>query len=89
MEIPLSQESIHMPEKNRRCQTKVLDRVYRGQAAQLGVTTYDLQLWKVITPSSELRLGCSWTLGSLSQEFIHRQLDKIGTNISSKKHEKR
>ena len=32
------------------------------RSARLGVTTYDLQLRKVITPSSELRLGCSWTL---------------------------
>ena len=30
-----------------------------SQLAQLGVTTYDLQLRKVITPSSELRFGCS------------------------------
>ena len=33
-----------------------------GQSARLGVTTYDLKLWKVITPSSELRLRCSWTI---------------------------
>ena len=33
-----------------------------SQSAQLGVTKYDLQLQKVITPSSELRFGCSWTL---------------------------
>ena len=26
------------------------------------LTVYDLQLRKVITPSSELRFGCSWTL---------------------------
>ena len=26
------------------------------------LTTYDLQLRKVITSSSELRFGCSWTL---------------------------
>ena len=32
------------------------------RSAWLGVTTYDLQLSKVITPSSELRFGCSWTL---------------------------
>ena len=31
-------------------------------SARLGVTTYDLQLRKVITPSSEIRFGCSWTL---------------------------
>ena len=33
-----------------------------NQSARLGVTTYDLQLRKVITPSSELRFECSWTL---------------------------
>ena len=33
-----------------------------SQSARLGVTTYDLQLRKVITPSSELRFWCSWTL---------------------------
>ena len=33
-----------------------------SQLARLGVTTYDLQLWKVITPSFELCFGCSWTL---------------------------
>ena len=32
------------------------------RSRQLSVTTYDLQLRKVITPSSELRFGCSWTL---------------------------
>ena len=32
------------------------------RSAWLGVTTYDLQLWKVINPSSELHFGCSWTL---------------------------
>ena len=31
-------------------------------SARLGVTMYDLKLWKVITPSSELRFGCSCTL---------------------------
>ena len=29
------------------------------RSARLGVTTCDLQLRKVITPSSELRFGCS------------------------------
>ena len=33
-----------------------------SQSARLGVTMYDLQLRKVITPSSELRFECSWTL---------------------------
>ena len=32
------------------------------RSARLGVTTYDVQLRKIITPSSELRLGCSWTI---------------------------
>ena len=32
------------------------------RSARPGVTTYDIQLRKVITPSSELRFGCSWTL---------------------------
>ena len=32
------------------------------RSARLGVTTYELQLRKVITPSSELSFGCSWTL---------------------------
>ena len=30
--------------------------------SRLGVTTSDLQLWKVITPLSELRFGCSRTI---------------------------
>ena len=33
-----------------------------SQSARLGVTTYDIQLLKVITPSSELRFGCFCTL---------------------------
>ena len=33
-----------------------------SQSVRLGVTTYDLKIWKVITPSSELRFGCSCTL---------------------------
>ena len=32
------------------------------RSARLGVTTYDLLLRKVITPSSELRFGYSLTL---------------------------
>ena len=36
--------------------------------ASLGVTTYDLQLRKVITLSSELRFWCSWTL--LKDHFL-------------------
>ena len=30
------------------------------RSARLGVTTYDLKLWKVITPLSELHFGCSF-----------------------------
>ena len=33
-----------------------------SQSARLGVTTYDFQLRKVITPTSELQFGCSWNL---------------------------
>ena len=33
-----------------------------SQSARLGVTTYEIQLRKVITSSSELRFGCSWTI---------------------------
>ena len=69
MESLLSQEFIHMPEEDIRCQTEVSDQGVRPRSGQLsqfrsallGVTTYDLQLRKVITPSSELRFGCSWT----------------------------
>ena len=32
------------------------------RSARLGVTTCDLQIRKVITPSSELRFECSWTI---------------------------
>ena len=68
MEIPLSQEYIHMPEEDIRCQTEVLDQARTGQVSSLvqasssGLTTHDLQLRKVISPSFELRFGCSWTL---------------------------
>ena len=60
MEGPLSQEYIHMPEKDIRCQTEVLDRSHLGQVSSSvqvsssGLTTNDLQLWKVISPSFEL-----------------------------------
>ena len=39
MEIPLSQESINMPEEDRIFQTKVLDRAHRGQVSSSGLTT--------------------------------------------------
>ena len=68
MESPLSQEYIHMPEEDIIFETEVLDRACPGQVRSLvqvsssGLTTHDLQLRKVISPSSELRFGCSWTL---------------------------
>ena len=62
MESPFSQQYIHMPEEDIRCQTEVLDRVGPGQACSYGLTTNDLQLRKVISHSFEFRVGCSWTL---------------------------
>ena len=68
MESPLSQESIDIPEDDIRCQTKVLDRARPGQVSSLvqvsssGLTTYDLQLQKVISSLSELCFRCSCTL---------------------------
>ena len=68
MESPLSQEYIDMPEEDRRCLTEVIDQFYRGQlsssvkVSSSRLTTHDLQLRKVISPSSELRFRCSWTL---------------------------
>ena len=65
MESPLSQEYINMPEENIICQTEVLDQAHPGQVSlsvqvsSSGLTTHDLQLRKVISPSFELRLGCS------------------------------
>ena len=45
MEIPLSQEYIHMPEEDIRCQTEVLDQAQPGQlssasSGQLGWVNY-------------------------------------------------
>ena len=66
MESPLSQEYIHMTDEDRRCLTEVIDRARLGlgqvSLSVQDLTVYDLQLWKVITPSSELRFGCSLTL---------------------------
>ena len=68
MEIPLSQEYIHIPEEDIRYKTEVLDRARPGQVSssvQLSsseLTVNDLQLRKVISPSFEFRFGCSWTL---------------------------
>ena len=64
----MSQEYINIPEQDIRCQTEVLDRARSGQVSSSvqvsssGLTTHDLQLQKVISPSFELRFGCSWTL---------------------------
>ena len=68
IESLLSQEYIDMHEEDRICLTEVIDQFYRGQlsssvqVSSFGLTTHDLQLRKVISPSSELRFGCSWTL---------------------------
>ena len=62
MKSPLSQEYINMHEEDIRCQTEVLDQAHPGQVSSSGLTTHDLQLRKVISPSFELRFGCSWTL---------------------------
>ena len=50
MESPLSQEYIHMPEEDIRCQNEVLDRARPGQVSSSvqfsssGLNTHDLQL---------------------------------------------
>ena len=61
MEIPLSQEYIHIFEQDRICLTDVIDRAHPGQVSSSvqDLTVYDLQLRKVISPSFELRFGCS------------------------------
>ena len=65
MEIPLSQEYIDVPEEDIRCLTEVIDQVYQGQlnsSVQVNLsrlTAHDLQLRNVISPSFELRFGCS------------------------------
>ena len=57
-----------MAEEDIRCLTEVLDRARPGQVSSYvqvssyGLTTNDLQLRKVISPSFELRFLCSWTL---------------------------
>ena len=40
-------------------------------SARLGLTTYDFQLRKVITPSSELRFGCSCLYGKPIESRFH------------------
>ena len=57
-----------MAEEDIRCQSEVLDIAHPGQVSSYvqvsssGLSTNDLQLWKVISPSFELRFWCSWTL---------------------------
>ena len=68
MESPLCQKDIHMSEEDIRCETEVLDRARPGhvsssvQVSSSKLTTHDHQLRKVISPTFELRFGCSWTL---------------------------
>ena len=68
MEIPLSQEYIHMPEEDIRCQNEVIDLSRPGQVSlsvqvsSSGLITHDLHLRKVISPSFELIFGFCWTL---------------------------
>ena len=68
MESPLFQEHFHMLEEDIRCQIKVLDRARLSQVSSSvqvsssWLSTNDLKLRKVISPSFELRYGCSWTL---------------------------
>ena len=60
MESPLSQEYINMPEDDIICQTEMLYLALLGQVSwsvqvsSSGLTTHDLQLRKVISPSFEL-----------------------------------
>ena len=67
MESPLIQEYINMPEWDIIFQNEVLDQDFPGQVnssvqvSSSGLTTRDQQLRKVISPSFELRFGCSWT----------------------------
>ena len=64
MEIPLSQEYINRTEEDRKCFTEVIDQARPSQVSSSvqDLTVYDFQLRKVITPSSELQFGCSFTL---------------------------
>ena len=77
MEIPLSQEYIHMHEEDIRCHTEVLDRARPGQVSSsvqvssFGLTTHDLQLRKVISLSFELHLGVLGLYGKSIESRIH------------------
>ena len=48
-----------------------LGQVSQFRSARLGVTTCDLQLWKVITPSSELLSGVLGLYGKPIESRIH------------------
>ena len=61
---PIESKIHSYSKEDRRCLTEVIDRARPGQVSSSvqDLTAYDLQLRKVITPSSELRFGYSWTL---------------------------
>ena len=77
MEITLSQEYIHMPEEDIICHTEVLNRAHPGQisssvqVSSSGLTTHDLQLRKVISPSFKLRFGVLGLYGNPIESRIH------------------
>ena len=77
MESPLSQEYIYMPKEDIRCQTEVL---YRARLCQVnssnqvnssGLTTNNLQLRKVISPSFNYDLGVLGLYGKPIESRIH------------------
>ena len=55
MERTLSQDSINIPEDDSEGQAEL----WQVKSARLGLSTCDLQLWKVITSSSEFQFGSS------------------------------
>ena len=80
MESPLCQEYIHMPEEDIRCQNEVIDQSRRGQVSSSiqvsssGLTTHDLHLRMVISPSFELRFACCrtlWKAHLVNNKFIY------------------
>ena len=74
MEIPLSQESIHMPEEDIKCQTKVSDRARPGQVSSARFTPILVFLDSMESP--------------LSQESIHmlKQNIKCQTEVLDRAH---
>ena len=77
MESPLSQEYIHMFEEDIICQTEVLDRARPGlvstsvKVSSTRLTTHDLQLQNVISPSFELRFGVLGLYGKPIESRIY------------------